>query len=117
MTQRDMALTVVDENDRRAQCVPIKITIKADCSPYCQLPSSMNNRNDVGERERKQKMWNGLKNGKKRESFDKKHISMPSWKSEYQDSIDKIGHVIIKAKLHQARKKALPVQYQYSTTN
>ncbi|XP_018362301.1 PREDICTED: uncharacterized protein LOC108760707 isoform X2 [Trachymyrmex cornetzi] len=117
MTQRDMALTVLDTNDQCLPCsMPTKIIIKTDCSPYCRFSSSRYNGNaSVGKRDRKQKI--GLKREKKCEDIEKRQISLPSWRSEYQDSINKIGHAIMKVKLHHAKKKALPIQYQYSTTS
>lgn len=114
MTQRDMALTVIDANGQRVQCsMPIKITIEADCPSYCRLPATRNGNASVWKRDRKRK--SGSKREKKCEAVEK--IQVPSWKSEYQDNISKIGHAIIRAKLHHARKKALPLQYQYSSTS
>ncbi|XP_071578475.1 uncharacterized protein [Temnothorax nylanderi] len=113
MTQRDMAMTVIDTNARgqHLQCrMPIKITIEADCPPHCYLPSS-----SVWKRDHKRK--NGSKREKKCDDVERRQMSLPSWKSEYQDSISKIGHAIMRAKLHRAKRKALPVQYQYCITS
>ncbi|XP_024885559.1 uncharacterized protein LOC112463382 [Temnothorax curvispinosus] len=113
MTQRDMAMTVIDTN-ARGQCrMPIKIIIEADCPPHCYLPSSICT--SVWKRDHKRK--NGSRREKKCDDVERRQMSLPSWKSEYQDSISKIGHAIMRAKLHRAKRKALPVQYQYSTTS
>ncbi|KYN00872.1 hypothetical protein ALC62_08364, partial [Cyphomyrmex costatus] len=113
MTQEDMALAAL--NDQRLQCMPTKIIIKTDCPAYCQLSSSIYNGNaNVWKRDRKQK--NGLKREKKCEIVERRQMSLPSWRSEYQDSINKIGHAIMRAKLHQAKKKVLPIHYQYCNT-
>lgn len=119
MTQRDIALTVVDKNGQRLQCgIPIKITVEADCPSYCRLPSLIyNGSTSVWKRDRDDwKRRNGLKREKKCEDIKRKQMSLPSWKSEYQDSINKIGHAIMRVKLLQAKKKALPILYQYCTT-
>lgn len=114
MAQRDMALKVLDTNDQRLPCsMPTQIIIKTDCSPYCRFSSSIYNGNaSVGKRDRKPKI--GSKREKKCD-IERRQILLPSWRSEYQDSINKIGHAIMKVKLHRAKKKALPIQYQYST--
>jgi len=115
MAQRNMVLT--DTNSQRLQCsMPIKITIEADCPSYCRFPSSICNRStNVWKHDRKQKT--GLKCEKKSEDIERRHKLLPSWRSEYQDSISKIGHAIMRAKLHHRRRKALPIQYQYCTTS
>jgi len=117
MTQRNMVLTVIDTNGQCLQCnMPIKITIEADCPSYCRLPSSIYNRStNVWKCDRKQKTR--LKREKKCENIEKRQILLPSWRSEYQDSISKIGHAIMRAKLHHTRRKALPIQHQYCTTS
>ncbi|XP_011689940.1 PREDICTED: uncharacterized protein LOC105451271 isoform X2 [Wasmannia auropunctata] len=109
-TQRDMALTVIDGNGERVRCsMPIKIMVAADCPSYCRLPSVKYNGNtDVWKQERKIRS----KHEKKCEN-EKRLMSLPSWKSEYHDSISKIGHAIMKAKLHNVKKKIVPLQYQY----
>lgn len=113
LTQRDMALTVIDTNGQHVQCpMPIKIII--ECPSYCLPSSRCNGNTSVWKRDYKRK--NGLKCKKKCEDVEKRQM-LPSWKSEYQDSISKIGHAIMKVKLHHAKRKALPVQYQYCTTS
>jgi len=117
MRQRNMVLTVTDTNSQHLQCsMPIKITIEADCPSYCPFSSSIYNRStNVWKHNRKPKT--GLKHEKKSEAIKRRQILLPSWKSEYQDSISKIGHAIMRAKLHHTRRKALPIQYQYCTTS
>lgn len=118
MAQRDKAMTVIDTNGQHLQCsMPIKITIEANCPPCCPLPSSIcNESSSTWKYNRKRK--SGSKHEKKCEDVERRQISLPTWKSEYQNSISKIGHAIIKAKLHRAKKKALPIQYQrYTTSN
>lgn len=116
LTQRDMALTVIDTNGQPLRCpMPIKIIIEADCPSYCLPSSRCNGSTSVWKRDYKRK--NGLKREKKCEDVEKRQMLLPSWKSEYQDSISKIGHAIMRVKLHHAKRKALPVQYQYCTTS
>lgn len=115
LTQRDMA--VIDTNGQHLRCrMPIKIIIEDGCPSYDCLPSSRcNGSTSVWKRDYKRK--NGLKREKKCEDVEKRQMLLPSWKSEYQDSISKIGHAIMRVKLHHAKRKALPVQYQYCTTS
>ncbi|XP_018348276.1 PREDICTED: uncharacterized protein LOC108752131 isoform X2 [Trachymyrmex septentrionalis] len=112
MTQRDVALTVPDTTAKCPSCSIPKIIMKTDCSPYCSLSSSIYNGDaSFGKRYHESKIR--LKREKK--CKDIRQMSLPSWKSEYQDSINKIGHAIMRVKLHHAKKKTLPIQYQYST--
>lgn len=117
MTQRDMAMTVIGTNGQRLQCgMPIKITIEADCPPCCPLPSSTYKESTtVWKHDRKRKSES--KHEKKCEDIERRQMSLPTWKSEYQDSISKLGHAVIRAKLHRAKRKALPIHYQYYTTS
>ncbi|XP_012530709.1 uncharacterized protein LOC105833481 isoform X2 [Monomorium pharaonis] len=117
-TQRDLAVAVVDANGRHVPCgVPIKITVETDCPSCCRLPVSTRN-GDTGAWERVRKRMAASK----RNEIKCRAVGRPQmtpihpWKSEYQDNISRIGHVIAKAKLHHARKKAVPFQYQYSVT-
>ncbi|KAL0112006.1 hypothetical protein PUN28_013321 [Cardiocondyla obscurior] len=114
-TQRDLAMTVIDTNGQRLQHrVPIRINIEGDCLSRCQLLATIcNESKSVRKRDRKRK--NGSKCGKKDEDIEKRQVILP-WRSEYQDSINKIGHAIIKAELHRGKKKASPVQYEMCTT-
>ncbi|XP_011641032.2 uncharacterized protein LOC105429622 [Pogonomyrmex barbatus] len=112
MTQRDVALKVIDTKSQQQQCrMPIKITIEADCPSHCRFPYPIYNANLKHNHKYKSKRE------KKCEDVERRQMSFPSWKSEYQDSISKIGQAIIKAKLHYTKKKALPVQYQRCTTS
>ncbi|EGI66439.1 hypothetical protein G5I_05030 [Acromyrmex echinatior] len=109
MTQRDMPLTVLGTDGECPPCMPTKIIIKTDCPPECRLSSSMYN----GKRDHKPKI--GVKQEKKCKDVERRQISLTPWKSEYQDSINKIGQAIMKVKLHHVKKRALPIQYQYNT--
>ena len=110
-----MELTVLGTKDQCQPCsMPTKIIIKTDCPSYCHLSFPIYNGNAKRERDHKQKIE--IKHlGKVCKDIDRKQIS--SWKSEYQDSISKIGHAIMKIKLHHPKKTALPIQYQYNTPN
>lgn len=116
MTQRDLARAIIHTNGQQLRCrMPIKITIETDCSPTTDChPSSSR----VADITRDYKRKNGSKRGKRCE-IDTKELetSLPSWKSEYQDSISKIGHAIMRVKLHHAKRKALPFQYQQCISN
>ncbi|KAM0735178.1 hypothetical protein ACS0PU_011291 [Formica fusca] len=109
MTQRDLARAIIHTGDQQLQCrMPIKITIETDCPPHCQPSSSRVNANLRHDYKRK----NGSKRGKRCEIGSEIQTSLPSWKTEYQDSISKIGHAIMRVKLHHAKKKTFPLQYQ-----
>ncbi|XP_011870518.1 PREDICTED: uncharacterized protein LOC105563499 isoform X2 [Vollenhovia emeryi] len=113
MTQRDITMTVTDTNGQHLRCMPIKIiTIKADSLPCCNLPICTESTN-VWKRDYTKK--DGSKREKKCEDVERRQMTLPSGKSEYQDSISKIGHAIMRAKLHRAKKK--PLQYQYTTSS
>jgi len=116
MAQRDMELTVLATKDQcQPYSMPTKIIIKTDCPSYCHLSFPIYNGNAKRERDHKQKIeikhlgkiCKGIEN--------KKQIS--SWKSEYQDSISKIGHAIMKIKLHHPKKTDLPIHNQYNIPN
>lgn len=116
MTQRDLARAIIHTNGQQLQCrMPIKITIETDCSPTTDCHPSSSRIPDVT---RDYKRKNGSKRGKRCE-IDTKELqtSLPSWKSEYQDSISKIGHAIMHVKLHHAKRKAFPFQYQQCISN
>lgn len=109
-----MAMTVVDTNHgQRLQCVPIKIIIEAGCPPYCQLPSNAIRNKSISNSNHKREIK--LKRDNKKCDIEKRRISLPAWKTEYQDSISKIGHAIMKVKLHRLKKKTVPV-HQYAAT-
>ncbi|XP_067204761.1 uncharacterized protein [Linepithema humile] len=98
-----------DMDDQQLQCrVPIKITIEADCPPQCRPPSLKYN-GSTRARKYDFKQKNALKRGKPCEDIEGRLAQLPSWKTEYQDSINKIGQTIMKVKLHQMKKKVLPV--------
>lgn len=108
MTQRDLARAIIHTNGQQLQCrMPIKITIETDCSPTTDChPSPSRIMSDY-------KRKNGSKREKRCEIESKK---LPPWKSEYQDSISKIGHAIMRVKLHHAKRKA-SLQYQQCISN
>lgn len=94
-----------DMDDQQLQCrVPIKITIEADCPPQCRPPSLKCN-GSTRARKYDFKQKDALKKRGKRCEDVEGRLKLPSWKTEYQDSIDKIGQTIIKVKLHQMKKK------------
>ncbi|KAL6422232.1 hypothetical protein ACFW04_010913 [Cataglyphis niger] len=110
MTQRDLGRAILhtDTYDQQMQCrMPIKITIETDCPPHCHPFSSRINetRNDC-------KRKNASFRGKRCEISTKPHAPLPAWKTEYQDNINKIGQAIMRVKLHHAKKKTFPLQYQ-----
>ncbi|XP_020293958.1 uncharacterized protein LOC109859791 isoform X2 [Pseudomyrmex gracilis] len=88
--------------------LPVKIIVESDCLPKCCL-SSRYNGNSLQKQVYKKL---GRKNGKK--CMDEKiKMQLPAWKSEYQDSISKIGQSIIKTKLHQKRSAAPMLTISY----
>lgn len=106
MTQRDLARATIHTNGQQLQCrMPIKITIETDYSPT-DHPSPSRLMND-----------HKRKNGSKRENrCEIESKKLPPWKSEYQESISKIGHAIMRVKLHHAKRKT-PLQYQQCISN
>lgn len=116
MTQRDLARAVIHTNGQQLQCrMPIKITIETDdCSPTTDYHPSSSRIANMSEYKRKDRS----KHEKRYETkATELQTSLPSWKSEYQDSINKIGHAIMRVKLHHAKKKTLPLQYQQCLSN
>ncbi|XP_072751113.1 uncharacterized protein [Anoplolepis gracilipes] len=113
LTQRD-DLALIHTDGQQLRChMPIKITIETDCPPHCPSSSRIN---AAVKHDCKQK--NGSMRGKRCEIADVgPQTSISPWKSEYQDSISKIGHAIMRVKLHQAKKKTLPLQYQQCISN
>lgn len=115
MTQRDLAQPIIHTKDQQLRCrMPIKITIETDCPPHCH-PSSSRVNASVKHRQ-DYKLKNGSRRDKKCEIVNGQ-TSLPSWRSEYQDNISKIGHAIMRVKLHHAKRKAIPLQYQHCTTS
>ncbi|CAL1673095.1 unnamed protein product [Lasius platythorax] len=115
MTQRDLAQPIIHMKDQQLRCrMPIKITIETDCPPHCH-PSSSRVNASVKHRQ-DYKLKNGSRRDKKCEIVNGQ-TSLPSWRSEYQDNISKIGHAIMRVKLHHAKRKAIPLQYQHCTTS
>ncbi|XP_029167588.1 uncharacterized protein LOC114938031 [Nylanderia fulva] len=99
-------------NDQQMRCrMPIKIMIETDCPQPCHPSPS---RDEVKHKLQEYKLKNGFRRDKERYEI---HQKLPSWKSEYQDSINKIGHAIMKIKLHHAKRKSFPLQYQHCTTS
>ncbi|XP_032675666.1 uncharacterized protein LOC116846223 [Odontomachus brunneus] len=106
MARRDKPSTIVEKDSQQLQCcLPIKITIEPDFRPlyHSQPPSTDKSPRAKIRHVSREKT---AKCGKKRED-DAGHFA--AWKSEYQDSIGKIGHIIIKAKFHQPKKNVAPV--------
>ncbi|KAI4484293.1 hypothetical protein M0804_007749 [Polistes exclamans] len=77
--------------------------IKRDCRPHIRPPL----RKFPSKFDRKGK---DRISRKKSDDVDGQELRIPSWKSEYQDNIGKVGHAIMKYKLHYPEKKLVPIQ-------
>lgn len=112
LARRDKPSTTDERDSQQLQCcLPVKIIIQPDIRPHCSSDLSRNDKSPrakIHDYSRK----NIPRCGKKREDDDGGPL-LP-WKSEYQESIDKLGHNIIKAKLHHTKTKVIPV---YITSN
>ncbi|KAL2714651.1 hypothetical protein V1478_015836 [Vespula squamosa] len=90
---------------------PTEKIMKRDCRPNVRPPlkkfgSSLDRNGKNGS------SGNG-KYGKKSNDVDGSEVRIPPWRSEYQDSISKVGHAIMKYKLHQPQKLALTINTVY----
>lgn len=107
MARRDKPSTIVEKDSQELQyCLPIKITIEPDFHPHCHahLPST-----DKSPRAKTRYVPPEKTSKCRKKQEDDKKI-YPAWKSEYQDTVDKIGGFIIKAKLHHSKSNVIPVR-------
>lgn len=91
--------------DAQVHQQPTEEIIKYDCRPHVRppLPKFRSSLDRNGK--------NGITSGKRKRSkksndVEGTEVRIPPWKSEYQDSISKVGHAIMKYKLHQTEKLA-----------
>ncbi|KAK2579767.1 hypothetical protein KPH14_011104 [Odynerus spinipes] len=87
---------------------PIEEPVKRDCRPHTRPPLSKFRSSAL---DRDGKDGDGRKKrARKSEDMDGAEVRIPPWKSEYQDSISKVGHAIIKYKLHSPEKNVVPIR-------
>lgn len=77
--------------------------VKRDCRPHVRPPikkfrSALDNGKDK------------KKHAKKSDDMDGPEVRIPPWKSEYQDSISKVGHAIMKYKLHSPEQNTVRIR-------
>ncbi|XP_014473813.1 PREDICTED: uncharacterized protein LOC106743967 [Dinoponera quadriceps] len=109
MAQRDKPSRIAERDCEQMQCcLPIRVIIQPDSRPHCYSHLS---RDDKTLKAKKcdSPRKDVPKCGKKKSEDDDRGRLLP-WKSEYQDSIGKIGHGIIKVKLHHAKSNVVPVR-------
>ncbi|XP_054006656.1 uncharacterized protein LOC128891268 [Hylaeus anthracinus] len=75
-------------------CVSIKQPLKIDCRPFTR---SRHPKRDAGQKSE-------TKTSRKKVEEDTQETRLPPWRSEYQDNISRLGHAIMRSKIH--HKKA-----------
>lgn len=88
--------------DEQVHQQPTEEIIKYDCRPHVRPPKFRSSLDRNGKNGTSGKR----KRSKKSNDTEGTEVRIPPWKSEYQDSISKVGHAIMKYKLHQPEKQA-----------
>ncbi|XP_047360332.1 uncharacterized protein LOC124953263 isoform X1 [Vespa velutina] len=90
---------------------PTEKIIKYDCRPKVRPP--LRKFRSILDQNGKNGIYGNRKRSKKSNDVEGSEVRIPPWKSEYQDTISKVGHSIMKYKLHKPEKLTLTTSTVY----
>ncbi|XP_015187916.1 PREDICTED: uncharacterized protein LOC107072462 [Polistes dominula] len=99
---------ITDDDTQICESTSLLKSIKRDCRPHIRPPLPKFPTNF--DRNGKSIIGGDRKRGKKSDDTDGLELTIPPWKSEYQDNIGKVGHAIMKHKLHYPEQKLAPIR-------